>query len=1274
MAGLIPINRVYITYNPSTAPTVNFTYYGVMLGPAKELHDITSQGFFTPVDADTNASQVIPGYMEETATLSLDTVTVGNTYTVTISTVFYEAVDQMSRAYAFGVATASDTAASISVYITDLINADPECSVSATYSPSTGVITLTRKNIGYTLAVDLTGNTTPADWTYTAAAGATSYEISNSEYPSLGSGSIIDVDTVKVVSKNTKYLAVENMGSGTAYRVLPVNQNSCMLAKKVTAQYSFTGLSGFTVPTAFDTSNPYVLDLAAPTNKLIEPGTVRITLVNGADKAVLTDIPTMSASAATTGLATTAVATVASISTHTMADTREIKVGDEVTIAGCANPGNNGSFIVTAVTTDTSISVYNAAAGADEPVIAAGTVDYTWGALNKDGNITGTTMSYVSDTVDTDIPGFAIDWTNSTFDIDYLSGEIDVSLVTKAGAATAVTVSVSCYLLDQITTSSSDLNVLADLTTNDVFAIGNLVPDNTNDMERIVDHWDGGAGTDYIPGVATNVPGSNLAGIRGSYILRYSIDGTMYTETDVWADTDTSSFTTTNGHLSASTITYDGSAAVSITFAAALAEPVANIELSFRRPSETTIAATTTYRPDYTTAYDFYQRQLNNKQIFKDAVYSDGNDDTADLNRHERNISYGKVKSIGSVAVGGNTYTNVISFTTPLFRGLDSTNTPVTDFNPAGEFVVMIDESGYYRTMVDASTTTTTSSDAIYINSTGPAADLADITISPASIDVSTYGRTSSSNIAPSYIVDNFISGNLYIEYEAEIRNASYLNQMIKVDPNNMTSLYAQIGKADPRNWLGFAAYLVNQITSTSEFYVMPISTASTGLSTALNTVSAYRDILHVAVLSDEYSGTLDSWIAAENDPDESRFRIGYIPVELQESWYKLGTSSAYSSLTDGTLYFPATSGEKIYFETTDPSVDFNISQVAAGDIFVSSTTYGTYTISEVFNQTLVMQETVTDTDTITLSGAFAPSTPSLGGTVSNGLGQTGTIEYISGTTVIISMTSGTFSAGNTLTDASGNTTTIAVGGVANGGGATATSIKAYRSLTASEQASRMSSVQSSDNSYLTKILCESIPYTYTNVSTSADAIYTLGRQFGIIFPFALKISVPPHQPLTFLEFSGFGFGTIGKSSGHFGATDFETLVAAGYFVMTNDLGSDPYCIRDVTCGIKTGTELNGILSKIDPVLRYAKDVWNLTRPYIGKYNVVDDVSTAIALKLSALKEKYVGRNYRYLGTLLYSASDPQISEVSNGYRIDYTVVPQDALVEINNFIVVENK
>ena len=276
MAGLIPLNRVFLTYSPSTAPTVNFTYFGVMLGPATELHDINSQGFFTPEDSDTNANQEILGYMDETATLSLDTVTSTNTYAVEISTVFYEATDQMSRTYSFGVAGATDTAAQISVHIVDLINADPECAVTAAYSASTGAITLTKKNYNYTIAVDLTGSTTPGDWTYTPIAGATSYEISNTEYPSLGTGSIINPNKVKVVSKDTKYLAVENTGSSTAYRILPLNQNSCVLAKKVTAQYSFSGLSQLTIPTAYNTSSPYTLSLNAPSGRMIEPGTVEL--------------------------------------------------------------------------------------------------------------------------------------------------------------------------------------------------------------------------------------------------------------------------------------------------------------------------------------------------------------------------------------------------------------------------------------------------------------------------------------------------------------------------------------------------------------------------------------------------------------------------------------------------------------------------------------------------------------------------------------------------------------------------------------------------------------------------------------------------------------------------------------------------------------------------------------------------------------------------------------------------------------------------------------
>ena len=160
-----------------------------------------------------------------------------------------------------------------------------------------------------------------------------------------------------------------------------------------------------------------------------------------------------------------------------------------------------------------------------------------------------------------------------------------------------------------------------------------------------------------------------------------------------------------------------------------------------------------------------------------------------------------------------------------------------------------------------------------------------------------------------------------------------------------------------------------------------------------------------------------------------------------------------------------------------------------------------------------------------------------------------------------------------------------------------------------------MATNQTSTNSYLAKILCENIPFTYNRIDTGVEETIYLSRMFSTIFPFSLKISLPPHQPLTFLEFAGYGFGRIGYSSNYFSMDDFTALVAAGYFVMTNDLNSAPFCMRDVTCGISVGQiEIMGILSKIDPVLHYAKDIWYATRPFIGKFNVVDDVISVVHL------------------------------------------------------------
>ena len=455
----------------------------------------------------------------------------------------------------------------------------------------------------------------------------------------------------------------------------------------------------------------------------------------------------------------------------------------------------------------------------------------------------------------------------------------------------------------------------------------------------------------------------------------------------------------------------------------------------------------------------------------------------------------------------------------------------------------------------------------------------------------------------------NFISGTLYVEYEAEIRNSEYLNQLINYDSTLFdTAEGAPLGPIDPRNELAYAAYHVSRITPTTQFYIMPVTSESTGYTDGMKILTNYREIVHVAAVYDGVLQSLDSWIdpnvtGAENSPEVARFRIGYSPAELKTQIDRVLASQAIA----GNRY--TISGGYTRFEATDTDIDFEETYaVAVGDTCVlnySDSTTATFIISDV-------------------SGYIV-----------------------------------TFSAIGTAP------TTKAV-----------TSIAIYKPLTSASQiAAYMDSIQNSENSYFVKVICETVPYTYTRVDTGAEATITLPRKFNTIFPFSLKISTPPHQPTTFIAFENLGFGLVSSSSTLFSRSDFETLVAAGYYVMSNDLGTAPYALRDVTCGVKgPNGELGGVLSKVTPVILYAKEIWDITRDFLGKYNVVSDVINMLGLKLSALANKYTTKKYQYLGTILYEATQPRITTVANGVRIDYSVKPQDAMISIDNYVTVEEK
>ena len=215
--------------------------------------------------------------------------------------------------------------------------------------------------------------------------------------------------------------------------------------------------------------------------------------------------------------------------------------------------------------------------------------------------------------------------------------------------------------------------------------------------------------------------------------------------------------------------------------------------------------------------------------------------------------------------------------------------------------------------------------------------------------------------------------------------------------------------------------------------------------------------------------------------------------------------------------------------------------------------------------------------------------------------------------------------------------------------------------------------VQSSDNNYFMKIISGTIDYSYEDVETGETKHTELPVEYNGILAYGVALGTYPQQPLTYIVVDGYGFGRVNGTTGRFSRDQFTQLVAAGYYTLTSTLGAkpEPYCLRDVTCGIARGTSLNGTFSKLRPVIIYAKDIYYVTKQFLGRYNVVDDVILNIQLRLEALRKRYTTKPIRFLGTRLAKATPAKLTKIPNGLRIDYAVSPQDPLITINNYITV---
>lgn len=1093
MVRLIPLNTVYITYQPSTAPTVTRLYYGVLMGVLRDLHDLPSTdngGHYTVLEADTmvvdpadtssvfllegnkdlDASALPDVNLLETGAastkfenLSLTGLTYDNTdggklyYEVTGTTP--SLVLKIYKTWT-GAALANQVAESVTFEETE-----------------TDIVITSRNNSGISGTVDSTTATsvTAAVNNYFNCLIDRIDAIEPYEYPNYKTESLIDTSTVSIYAKDMKYFAFgqTSVASSPNYRLLPIQCSTYDAFSLITVNSTEENAS-LSVST-----NTVSMDFGAP----ILPGSLAISF----------------------GPAASGVATWIASTSYAEGDIVTNGAGTDYFVcitAGTSNDTEGEEFVTTSVgvtTTETDL--------------------VEWRYLGTD-----TQQVYVDAPVDgTDEITGTLRLLNESGDTTATAGTIDRY---GLGALSNVTID---YLTGTVSFDAADASVVTGdaLTGSDAYCISYEYVTDTTVINNVMKYIKSG---DYVL-----ISNRNHTGDTGA----------------------------------------DGSDAVTLTYAA-------------------------------NTTYEFGINEMKTTLIDED--YNTNTFVTK--NGNKRAVIKSNLDSFSITTLDGSTVTlsNVLTVNPNTFSFMDGTTRKI-DLRPVPYFSFALSEADVYSELEE-------SAGIIDITTTGTALTKGKIDFDNESITLLTVARDSfTGSIVPDissgiFASDgNFVSGGLYIEYEAEIRSSQYLNQLVEYDADLFdTTNGAPLGPIDPRNKLGYAAYLTNMISPTSTFYVMPITSESSGLADGLDILTNYRDILHVAVVTDEYENTLDTWIdpnvtGSENSPEVARFRIGYMPAELKTRIDRVLDSQSIA----GTRY--TIDGGYTRFEATDTNIDFESTYaVAVGDTCVI--TYDDATTEEL---------TISDVSGFILTFSS--------------IGSSATSKAVS-------------------------------------------SIAVYKPLTSSSQiASYMASIQNSENSYMVKTLCESVPFTYNRVDTGVENTITLGREFSVIFPFTLKISTPAHQPTTFITFENYGFGLVSNSSTLFSRSDFETLVAAGYYVMTNDLGTAPYCLRDVTCGvIGPNGELGGALSKVTPVVIYAKEIWDITRDFLGKYNVVSDVINMLALKLNALADKYTTRKYQYLGTLLYEASSPTITEISNGVNVEYTVRPQDAFIEINNFITVLEK
>jgi hypothetical protein len=167
------------------------------------------------------------------------------------------------------------------------------------------------------------------------------------------------------------------------------------------------------------------------------------------------------------------------------------------------------------------------------------------------------------------------------------------------------------------------------------------------------------------------------------------------------------------------------------------------------------------------------------------------------------------------------------------------------------------------------------------------------------------------------------------------------------------------------------------------------------------------------------------------------------------------------------------------------------------------------------------------------------------------------------------------------------------------------------------------------------------------------------------------KIALPEQKPLSNVGLDSGSFDDVFGAYEYFSEDELDALVAAGYFMYAIEPGTSVFCLREATCGLKTGDTFRGNLNAVTPVVTFASSVYKLTKAYLGQYNITEQTKEMVKLACQALCGSYTSKPIPYLGTRLANCIVDNISEITDGIKITYKVTPQRSLNVIQNEVIV---